>query len=118
MSYVGLWFRAFLLTWLSETCVATPLLRAAEPSVKRRLGAVCLVNVASHPAVWFVFPSLGLEYLWMFLVAEVWAVSSEVLAYRLILPSLGWVRALGISLLANGVSVAAGLAARGLGVTV
>ncbi|MBX3126260.1 MAG: hypothetical protein KF718_06065 [Polyangiaceae bacterium] len=114
--YVSLWFRAFLVTWLSEACVAVPMLRATRESRLRRFGAVTLVNVASHPAVWFVFPELGMTYLWMFVVAETWAVSSETLAYRLVFPKLGWLRALAIALIANGVSVAAGLLLRAVGV--
>ena len=36
-----------------------PLLRAAEPRVARRLAALLLVNLATHPLVWFLFPGLA-----------------------------------------------------------
>jgi len=114
VSYVRLWATAFLVTWLSELGVATPLLPRAQPR-GRRLGAVTAANVLSHPAVWFVFPELLRPYLVMLVGAELWAVVSEALVYRLVFPELRWRRAFGVSLLANAVSLGLGLVLRSLG---
>ncbi len=72
-------------------------------------------NVLSHPAVWFVFPELGLSYTPMLVAAESWAVGSEVLLYRLVFPALSWRRAVAVSALANAVSVGVGVLLRSLG---
>lgn len=117
MTYVGLWARAFALTLGSELLVATPVLPGSE-SRWRRMAAVAAANVASHPAVWFVFPELLRPYLLMLLMAELWAFASEVLLYRLVFPTLTWRRAVIVSALANGVSLGAGLALRALGMNV
>ncbi|MCC6663899.1 MAG: hypothetical protein IT375_09150 [Polyangiaceae bacterium] len=114
VTYVGWWARAFLVTVGSELCVAPWVLDRAEPR-GRRLAAVLAANVLSHPAVWFVFPELGLSYTRMLVAAELWAVGSEVLLYRLVFPKLGWPRALAASALANAFSVGAGLLLRALG---
>ena len=114
MSWVVLWSRAFALTVLSELLVAPWFLPKREPRW-RRLGAVVVANCASHPAVWFVFPELGLSYMKWVLLAELWAFGSEVFVYRLVFPELGWRRAVAASALANAASVAAGLVARALG---
>jgi hypothetical protein len=121
VSYLELWFRAFLVTVGAEALVAVPLLGRVERSRSRRVAALLLLNVASHPAVWFVFPELGQgrwSYSVTFLISEAWAVLLEAAGYQLIFPKLGWLRALAISALANGFSVAAGLALRALGVSV
>ena len=44
------------------------------------------VNLASHPAVWFVIPELGMSYNPRVVLSEVWAVGIEMWAYRLIFP--------------------------------
>jgi hypothetical protein len=81
----------------------------------RRLLLVALANLASHPAVWFVFPELGLSYAGWLALAEAWAVSIEALAYGVLLPGTGARRALVVSLAANAASFAAGLGLRALG---
>ena len=116
LSYVGLWARAFALTLGSELCVAPWLLPRGEPRI-RRVGAVVAANVLSHPAVWFVFPELGLGYTRMLLLAELWAFGSELLLYRLVFPALPWRRAVAASALANAVSLGLGMALRGAGLT-
>lgn len=118
MPFVAAWFRAFLLTAFVEECVAPPLLKSAEGRYARRLGLVFFAQLASHPAVWFIFPEVGLSRVWYLVVAEGWALASEALFYRLTLPALTWRRALGVSLLANGASYAVGLGLRALTVWV
>lgn len=115
MSYVELWARAFLLTLSSELCVAPFLLPKGEPRL-RRFGAVAAANVLSHPAVWFVFPELGLRYTPMLVLAELWAFGSEVLLYRLVFRELPLRRAIAASAFANATSLLLGIVLRELGV--
>jgi hypothetical protein len=112
MPLITLWFKAFLLTVLVETPLAAALLRPAEPRLPRRVALVLFANLASHPAVWFIFPALGLPYLPMLVLAEAWAVLSEALFYRLVFEKTDAVEALGISALANGASFGIGLLVR------
>jgi hypothetical protein len=115
--WVTLWFRAFLVTVVVESAVATPLLKGHAWT--RRLGALLLVNVATHPIVWFVIPVLtrrSLSWTQSVIVSETWAILGETAAYRLIFPDLSWKRCLAISALANLASTAIGLALRALGV--
>lgn len=109
MPFVLLWCKAFLATQAIELPIAVALLAPAEASRVRRIGAVLLANLASHPAVWFVFPELGLGgRLTSLVVSELWAVGSELLIYRLVFPRLSWPRALVIATAANAVSALAG----------
>jgi hypothetical protein len=48
------WLRAFALTVAVEAVVATPLVGRAESRIGRRLAVVLLVNLATHPLVWFL----------------------------------------------------------------
>ncbi len=112
MLLVTLWLKAFLLTVLVETPLAAALLRPAEPRLARRTALVLFANLASHPAVWFIFPALGLPYLPTLLISEAWAVLLEALLYRLVFEKTDAVEALGISALANGASFGIGLLLR------
>lgn len=107
MSYVAEWAKYFVETALVELCLAVPLLGREETRV-RRVAAVLFAQVSSHPAVWFVFPALGMRRVHYLVVAEAWAIVSELLLYRLVFERLSWARALGVSALANGASLAAG----------
>jgi hypothetical protein len=107
MNDVADWSRAFVLTWFVELMVAVPLLGAHEPRW-RRLTVVSLAQLASHPAVWFIFPALHWRRFPYLLVSEVWAMAIELLLYRLVFTRLSWTRAFGISALANGASFALG----------
>ncbi len=109
MSYQALWFRYFLLAIACELAVALPLLRMADPSRKRRFGAVVLANLASHPIVWFVLPPLLAPRGIYVVVAESWAIASEVAVYALVFPALPLARALAVSALANAASFGVGL---------
>ena len=109
MPLVALWFKAFLLTVLVEVPIAAALLRPAEPRLARRMALVLFANVASHPAVWFIFPELRLPHLPALVLAETWALLSEAVFYRLVFEKTDAVEALGISAVANGASFATGL---------
>lgn len=107
MSPITLWSHAFAVTLLVELLVAVPLLDRSRPLL-RRVGAVVAAQLVSHPSVWFVLPALGLRRSSFLLLAEGWAVVSELLLYRLIYVELPWSRALAVSALANGASFALG----------
>ena len=106
------WLRAFVVTVAAEAAIAAPLLRGAEPRLARRLAAVALVNLATHPLVWFLFPGLGLGYVPRVAASELFALAVESAGYRVIWPALTPVRATGIAVLANGASWALGLVLR------
>ena len=109
MSYQELWLRAFALTLAVELVVAVPLLRGAG-SLARRVLAVLVANLASHPIVWFVVARVIAARAVMIPVAEAWAIGSEAVVFALVFPSLPRLRALGVSAVANAGSFLAGLA--------
>jgi hypothetical protein len=110
------WLRAFAITLVVELAVAGAMLARAERRLHRRIGAIALVNLASHPLVWFVFPALGLAHPSRLALSETWAVVSELAGYRVIWPELSLRRAAMVSLCANATSFAAGLALQAWGV--
>jgi hypothetical protein len=112
---VKAWLLAFCLTVLVEQLVAFPLLAVAERSWGRRLGLIFFAQLASHPAVCFIFPELPLPPPVFVVVAETWAVVSEIVFYLLAFPALDVRRALAISCLANGASFGLGLVLQRLG---
>lgn len=112
MSLVAAWFRFFLLTTAIELLIAVPLLGKERGNV-RRVGAVLLGQLASHPLVWFVWPAFGLSRPLYLLLAESWAVLVEWLTYCLVFEKLSWQRALAASALSNAASLAVGTLLRG-----
>lgn len=104
------WLRAFALTLLFEIPVATPLLARVERTIARRISIVVVANLATHPLVWFLFPGLALGRATRLALSEVWAIAAELAIYWLVWPALRLRRAALVSLLANGASLAAGLA--------
>lgn len=118
MIYVAAWFKAFLITVAVELLVAWPLLRREEPSGGRRAGLIVFAQLASHPAVWFIFPELRIQWASVILLAETWAVLSETAFYALAFRELSPRRAFGVAALANGASYGLGLLLRQLGVMV
>ena len=106
---VDVWFRAFLLTVLVETPIAAFFLRRAEPSWPRLLILILFANLATHPAVWFIFTQPLLTGTWSYLaVVEAWAVAAEALFYWATFRGLPVRRALGVSLVANAASFLVG----------
>src|SRR6187551_27522 len=102
------WLIAFAITVASELLLAVPLL-APGGSRPRRVTAVCLAQLATHPSVWFIWPLLGLPRPLFLLIAEGFAVLVEASIYRFGFDRLGWSRCFAASALANGVSVFVGL---------
>ena len=106
-----LWIRGFALTLAVEEAVAVPLLAAVEPSTSRRVLAVLLVNLATHPLVWFFFPHLGWTRTWVVVTAEAWAFAFEILAYRVVFARAPWARCAVVSIAANLASFLLGIVA-------
>jgi hypothetical protein len=110
------WAKAFVLTLAVECWVAGYLLgrlhsAAVCPRLGRRLTTVAFANLASHPAVWFVFPAF-LRGTLALSVQETWAVTVEAALYAFVFPSLGARGAIAASALSNGISLGVGLALR------
>jgi hypothetical protein len=100
---------AFALTVAVELAVAVPVLgNGAERSLPRRAAAVCVAQLATHPAVWFFWPLFGWSRPVYLLIAESFALVTELFIYRLVFRGLPWPRVLAASALANGASVMIG----------
>jgi hypothetical protein len=108
MTLLHAWLHAFLLTTGVELAVAVPLL-APGGSLPRRAATVCLAQLATHPAVWFIWPLFAWPHSTYLLVAETFALLTEAVVYRLVFERLTWSRALAASALANAASVVVGL---------
>ena len=109
VNYVQWWLSAFCLTLSIELPLVVLLLRPTASSRWRRLGAGVFANLASHPAVWFIFTELGLPWLGMLAAAESWALLLELVFYRFVFPGISWKRALAASSIANAASFGLGL---------
>jgi hypothetical protein len=113
--YALRWFGAFALTIAVELVVAVPLLEPSGAGRLNRAGIVALVNLATHPLVWFLFPALPLSAAERLASSESFALFVETIAYMLVWPKLRPGRAFATSALANGASLAVGLSSRALG---
>jgi hypothetical protein len=113
---VGDWLVAFALTLSIETVVVVVLLAPVEPNPARRVAYSLFANLVTHPAVWFIFPGLGLSYVPMVTLAEIWAFGLEGLFYWLVVPKLGVRRAFVMSVAANATSYMIGLVLQATGV--
>ncbi len=108
MPLLRAWLIAFAITVASEHVIALPLL-APGGSRRRRIAAVCLAQLATHPSVWFIWPLLGLPRPLFLLLAEGFALVAEALIYRFSFDRLSWSRCFAASARANGASVLVGL---------
>jgi len=107
---VDVWFRAFLLTLAIEAPIVALLLRRWELGWPRLLALIFFANLASHPAIWFVFTQLLVIGTPGYLaVAEAWAIGCEALFYWAAFRGLPVRRAIVVSLAANAASFAVGL---------
>ncbi len=107
---VSAWFPAFVVTVVIEGPIVWWFARGRETSVLRVGAAVLLANLASHPAVWFIFTQLFLVGTVSFTLAtEAWAVCVEAVLYILALRGVGPWRAVAASLVANVASYLVGL---------
>ncbi len=111
----GAWLVAFLITVAVEAPIVVGLTRRLAARAPRRFALAVFAQLATHPLVWFVFPRLvGLKGRTSLLLSELWAWLAEAAFYALVFPDLPARRALGISALANGASLAAGVLLAGL----
>lgn len=83
MSLLRSWLVAFAMTLAIETPVVAAFYRRQEPKRGRLLGLIFFANLATHPAVWFIFPRLPVSYERAVFLSEVWAYGLEVLFYAL-----------------------------------
>jgi hypothetical protein len=108
--YIETWLWAFLLTAIIEIPIVAALTRRVPLPLWRRSAIAFFAQLATHPAVWFIFPRIvgltGREATW---VSEVWACLAEACLYAVALPRCSPLRAIGVSALANGASYAVGL---------
>jgi hypothetical protein len=112
------WFRAFAWTLGLELLVASLVLRHALP-LGRRLSLIIIANVATHPAVWLIFPELGSGLGWPFGLtltsSELWAFGFEAWVYWVMLGKGQGRLACLTSVAANAVSLGLGLVLRAAG---
>jgi len=107
---VHAWLAAFLLTVAVEVPIVVRLLRGRDPGGWRLVVLVVFANLATHPAVWFIFPQLFYVSTIPFLAAsELWAVAAEAVFYAVAFRSVTPVRAVATSVAANGASFLVGL---------
>jgi hypothetical protein len=97
-----------MITLAVETPIICWAFRRREPRLYRRAALAFFANLATHPAVCFLFPMVIRSALGAFVAAEVWAWSVEAVFYRFVLPSVAWRTSLLFSLIANLASIALG----------
>ena len=108
MSDTGVWFRAFLLTVAIEGPIVLAMTRDATMSWRRRAPLVVAAQLMTHPLVWYVFPSLSFPRRTTFVLSELFAWAAEAAFYAAAQVTSSPLRAVAVSALANGASVAIG----------
>lgn len=103
------WLVVFLCTLALETPVVLSLMRKSGEPKLRVFALVFFANIATHPAVWFVFPANDLPYTVQTALAEVWAFGLEAIFYFLVFRPITFRRAAWIAIAANAVSFGVGL---------
>lgn len=101
------WLVAFSLTLAFEAPIAAYFYRRVEPQLARRLGLIFFANLATHPAVWFLFPRLPISYGRQVFLSEIWAFGLEIIYYHLTFPG-SFRRASVTSICANAASLTLG----------
>jgi hypothetical protein len=118
MYLIAHWLRAFAWTLGIELLVAGVWLGGSVP-VARRLSLITIANVATHPAVWLIFPELGAACGWPWLVtvavSEVWAFGFEAFVYWIFLGAAQLRTAIGAAVAANAASLGLGFVLHALG---
>ena len=118
MPLIACWFRAFLWTLGSELLVAGIGLRGRVP-LGRRLSLIAIANVATHPAVWLIFPELGAARGWpatvTLVASEAWAFGFEAFVYWVFLGNGRARAAIATSVAANATSFGLGFLLRAFG---
>jgi hypothetical protein len=103
------WLAASLLTLAVEVPIDAYLLRREEPDRVRLVVLVAFANLASHPAVWYLWTQVFLVGTTAYLVvAESWAVGVEAAIFWAAFRGLRPGRALVVSVAANAASFIAG----------
>ncbi len=109
------WFPAFVLTALVEGVIVIFAFRGFGTSLPRLVVISIAANLATHPAVWFVFTQLFLvgtpQYT---LAAEAWAVIAESVIFWAVLPAVPVRRVVAVAVTANAASYVLGHAIGGL----
>ena len=109
------WFPAFVLTVLVEGVIVVLAFRGFGTSLPRLAVISVAANLATHPAVWFVFTQLLLvgtpEYT---LAAETWAVIVEAVIFWAVLPTVSVRRVVMVAVTANAASFVLGHVIGGL----
>jgi hypothetical protein len=112
------WFQAFLWTLGIELAVAAVVLRNHVP-IAHRLSLITVANIATHPAVWLIFPELGAGQHWpswfTLALSEAWAFGFEAFVYALFLGRDEARIAITASVAANAASLGLGYALRAVG---
>jgi hypothetical protein len=107
---VETWLWAFSLTAIVEIPIVVTLTRRVPLPLWRRSAIAFFAQLATHPAVWFIFPRIvgltGREATWL---SEVWAWLAEACLYAVAFPRCSPLQAIGVSAFANGASYAVGL---------
>ncbi|MFO0755615.1 MAG: hypothetical protein U0359_03955 [Byssovorax sp.] len=111
-AYLLAWLKAFLFTLAVELPIASALFRKAEPRLARRLALAFFANLGSHPAVWLIFPAIGLSYETTVTISEAWAFGIEAIFFAVVFEKSGPLHAAAVSALANGASYGLGLLVR------
>lgn len=101
------WLVAFLLTLSTETPIVAAVYRKVEPRRLRLLGLIFFANLATHPAVWFIFPAFHWPYAKQVWISEIWAFGLEIVYYHLAFPG-SFRRAASAAILANAASLTVG----------
>jgi hypothetical protein len=105
---MSLWLVAFALTIAIEAPVVWLLVGSTEPRPMRKMGAIFYANMATHPAVWFIFPLLPVSHGASVVLSEISAFVLEAGLYAMLFERISLRRAALVSLLANGLSFSAG----------
>jgi hypothetical protein len=96
------WFAAFVVTLAVEIPIAAFMLRRAGPDRLRLIVLIVFANLATHPAVWYVFTQLFLVGTPGYtLAAETWAIGAEAVFYWAAIRGLPARRAVAIAVVAN-----------------
>lgn len=100
-----LWFKFFLLTQLVE--VPIYLFQLPQHWKRRHLWFVaCGASMLTHPIVWFGFPWLSAELLWVYVGSECFAIGVEACFLRMM--GVRWRNAWILSCMANAASMVVG----------
>ena len=105
---MSLWLVAFALTIAIEAPVVWLLVGSTEPRAMRKIGAIFYANLATHPAVWFIFPLLPVSRWMSVTLSEISAFVLEAGLYAMLFDKISLRQAALVSLLANGLSLSAG----------